>query len=121
MNTTKNYTRAAVIAISTVIFSPALLAGQQSAEEIANAVSDHTYQGSMTDNAFAEYYAPDGTIRGKNYTGKWRTEANKMCFQYGDKPENCWAVETRDSSMTMIKDGVVDGSGMLVEGNVNGF
>ncbi len=102
-------------------FPGKLLAEGLTADEIAKSVSDHTYQGSMTDSAFAEYYAPDGSIRGKNYSGKWRTEDNKMCFQYGDKPENCWKVETRDSSMTMIKDGVVDGNGMLVKGNVNGF
>ncbi|MBX2869084.1 MAG: hypothetical protein KTR18_10430 [Acidiferrobacterales bacterium] len=98
-----------------------LLAQGLSAEEIAKSVSDHTYQGSMTDSAFAEYYAPDGSIHGKNYSGKWRTEDNKMCFQYGDKAENCWDIETRDSSMTMIKDGVVDGNGMLVKGNVHGY
>jgi len=121
MNTIITYVKFAVFAVSTAAFSPQLLADGQSAEDIANAVSDHTYQGSMTESAFTEYYAPDGTIKGKNYTGKWRTEDNKMCFQYGDNAENCWSVETRDSSMTMIKDGVVDGIGMLVEGNVNGF
>ncbi len=116
----KNF-RTMLISSTLLLLPTQLLASDLTAEEIANSVSDHTYQGSMTDNAFAEYYAPDGTIHGKSYKGKWRTEDGKMCFQYGEKPENCWAIETRDSSMTMIKQGVVDGNGMLIEGNVHGY
>ena len=92
-----------------------------SAEEIAAAVSDRTYQGSMTEDAFAEYYAADGSIRGKDYEGAWRTEDGTMCFTYGDGEETCWGVLLNGPAMTLLKDGVVDGSGMLVEGNPHGF
>jgi len=91
------------------------------ADQINQAVSDHTYQGSMTDVSFAEYYQADGNIKGKGYTGKWRVEENTMCFQYGDNPEKCWQVELNGPAMTLYKDGKVDGSGMLVSGNPNEF
>ena len=89
--------------------------------EITAAVSDKTYQGSMLKDAFAEYYAPDGTIKGKDYSGKWRVTDGTMCFQYGDKPETCWDVRIEGPSMTMYRDGKVDGNGMLVDGNPNKF
>ncbi|AHI29961.1 hypothetical protein [Marinobacter similis] len=58
-----------------------------SAEAISAAVSDHSYQGSMSspNSGFNEYYAPDGTIYGKDYEGKWTTQEGKMCFAYGDE------------------------------------
>ena len=94
-----------------------------SAAELSAAVSDHTYQGSMNaaGSGFAEYYAPNGEIRGKGYSGKWRVENGRMCFQYGEKPENCWEIELQGPSMVMLKDGAVDGNGMLIPGNENGF
>ncbi len=105
-----------------LVLPVAIHAGDEpTAAEIVDAVSDRTYQGSMTKNAFVEYYGPDGSIKGKNYAGKWRVENNSMCFQYGDKAENCWEVEIRDTAMTMIKDGKVDGNGMLIKGNPHNF
>lgn len=94
-----------------------------SANEIASAVSDHTYQGSMSaaGSGFAEYYAADGTIRAKGYSGKWRAEDGKMCFQYGDKPERCFGILLNGPSMEMLKDGKIDGNGMLLPGNPNNF
>lgn len=91
------------------------------AAEIAKAVSDHTYQGSMSaaGSGFAEYYAADGTIRGKDYSGSWRVEDGTMCFQYGDTPERCFGIELQGPSMVMFKDGKIDGNGMLIPGNPN--
>lgn len=89
--------------------------------DIESAVSDKTYQGSMLNDAFAEYYSPDGKISGKGYSGKWRAADGTMCFQYGDKPENCWAVKLEGPAMTMYKDGQVDGNGILVKGNPQDF
>lgn len=93
------------------------------ATEITAAVSDHTYQGSMSKggSGFAEYYAPDGTIRGDGYTGKWRVEDGVMCFRYGEDPERCFEVTINGPSMVMYKDGKIDGNGMLVEGNPLSF
>ena len=93
------------------------------ADEISAAVSDHTYQGSMSvaGSGFAEYYAADGAILADGYEGMWRTEDGNMCFQYGDKPETCFEVRFNGPSMEMYKDGALDGNGMLIEGNVNDF
>ena len=98
-------------------------ADKPTAAELTKAVSDHTYQGSMSaaNSGFAEYYAPDGAIRADGYSGKWRVEDGLMCFQYGDKPERCFGVELHGPSMTMFKDGEVDGNGMLIRGNPSNF
>lgn len=112
-----------VSVLVTLVPMAALAADTPNADQISAAVSDHTYQGSMAgpDSGFAEYYAPGGEIRGDGYTGKWRVEDGRMCFQYGDKPENCWEVTLDGPSMVMFKDGKVDGNGMLVPGNAAGF
>ena len=122
LNTLKLILTATVLSLATIWLSATALADETStAEQISHAVSDHTYQGSMTDSSFAEYYQADGTIKGKDYTGKWRTEDNVMCFQYGDSPEKCWEVKLDGAAMTLYKEGVVDGSGMLVSGNPHNF
>lgn len=101
-------------------------AGAQASEmnskaEIEAAVGDKTYQGSMLDNGFSEYYDAKGNIRGKDYTGKWRAADGTMCFQYGDNAENCWQVKIDGPAMTMYKDGKIDGNGILVDGNPHNF
>ena len=102
--------------------APALCAAQTlTADEIAAAVGGRTYQGSMTADAFAEYYAEDGTIRGDGYTGRWRSMDDTLCFRYGDDPEACWGVLVNGPAMTLLKDGEPDGSGMLIDGNPLGL
>ncbi len=102
--------------------APALAGDPPSAQEISDAVSDHTYQGSMSGggSGFSEYYAPDGSIRGVDYTGNWRTEDGIMCFNYGEG-DRCFGVTIDGPSMVMYKDGKIDGNGMLVPGNPNNF
>jgi len=112
---------AAAIGLGLMLLASTAAADTYAAADIAAAVSDRTYQGSMTENAFAEYYAADGSIRGKDYVGKWRTEDNTMCFQYGDSEEKCWSVIINGPALTLVKDGEVDGSGMLVDGNPHQF
>lgn len=91
---------------------------QLSAEDISEAVSDHSYQGSMSspNSGFNEYYAPDGTIHGKDYEGEWTTQEGEMCFAYGEEP-NCYKVHIDGPSMTLRQDGVIKGNGMLIPGN----
>ena len=101
-----------------LLLIPALGTAQElTADEIAVAVGDKTYQGSMTADAFAEYYAEDGTIRGNGYTGRWRSTDDMLCFSYGDDSETCWGVIINGPAMTLLKDGKPDGSGMLIDGN----
>ena len=107
-----------LLAAASLLMMPALGAAQAlTADQIAEAIGDKTYQGSMTADAFAEYYAADGTIRGDGYTGRWRAEDGSLCYRYGEAPETCWGVRIDGPAMTLLKDGRPDGSGMLIDGN----
>lgn len=114
---------AAVFFLSLAVSMPVTADNAPTADEVTAAVSDHTYQGSMSvaGSGFAEYYASDGSIKADGYAGKWRTENGAMCFQYGDKPESCFEVRFNGPSMEMYVDGKLDGNGMLIEGNPNDF
>ena len=115
---------AAGIMTATISMPITALAGDSpKAAEISAAVSNHSYQGSMSKpgSVFSEYYAPDGAIKAEGYSGKWRTKDGAMCFQYGDSPERCFEVTIDGPSMVMYKEGKIDGNGMLIPGNPNGF
>lgn len=115
-------TASAMLMAALMVISTTANAGDLATNsEITAAVVDKTYQGSMTKNSFAEYYASDGSIKGKDYAGKWRVTNNTMCFTYGDKPEVCWGLEINGPAVTLYKDGKVDGAGMLVDGNLHNF
>ncbi len=100
---------------------PASAAETAKQAAIVAAVSGKSLQGSMLKDTFVEYYAPDGTIKGKGYSGKWRVSGDTMCFKYGDKPEGRWQLEINGPALTFYKDGKVDGAGILVEGNPHNF
>lgn len=112
---------AAALAL-TLSAAPLFAGDMPTAQEIADAVSDHTYQGSMSSggSGFSEYYAADGSIRGADYTGTWRTEDGVMCFNYG-KGDRCFGITLDGPSMVMLKDGKIDGNGMLIKGNPQEF
>jgi hypothetical protein len=60
-------------ALAALLGSGAASASEKlSADEISQAVSDHSYQGSMLEpnSGFNEYYAADGTIHGVDYEGE---------------------------------------------------
>jgi hypothetical protein len=91
-------------------------------DEIKAAVSGNTVQGSMVaSGAYTEFYAADGVIKGKDYTGKWRINEDTMCFQYGQDPETCFGVKLDGDQLTWVKDGKDDGTGTVVKGNPNNF
>lgn len=101
-----------------LLLIPTLCTAQElTAAEITAAVSDKPYQGSMTADAFAEYYAEHGTIQGDGYTGLWRSMDDMLCFRYGEDLEDCWGVIINGPAMTLLKDGEPDGNGMLIDGN----
>ena len=122
MKISKTITASAALALAVLIGAPLQAADAPTAQEITDAVSDHTYQGSMSvgGSGFAEYYAADGSIRGVDYSGKWRTEDGVMCFNYGED-DRCFEVTLDGPSMVMLKDGKIDGNGMLTPGNPQGF
>lgn len=108
--------------------APVLLATSALAQEalpgaeIAALVSGHTVQGSMTSSGpYAEFYDADGTIRGDGYTGAWTVEGDAMCFRYGEDPATCFRVAAEGEAVTWFLDGEAQGTGTLVEGNLNGF
>jgi hypothetical protein len=92
------------------------------ADQIKSAIAGNTVQGSMVSSGvYTEFYAADGTIKGKDYTGKWTIESDAMCFQYGTDPASCFAVSLAGDQVTWIKDGKSDGTGTIVKGNPNNF
>jgi hypothetical protein len=91
-------------------------------DQINAAISGNTVQGSMmATGVYTEFYAADGVIKGKDYTGKWRVSGDTMCFQYGQDPEACWQVKLDGDQVTWVKDGKDDGTGTIVKGNPNNF
>ncbi|MDA7964867.1 hypothetical protein [Ruegeria sp.] len=115
-------TRLSSIALAAILAASSAAAGSfATQDEIKTAMSDHTYQGGMLSGAFTEYYAPDGTIKGDGYSGVWKATDHGMCFTYGTDPENCWDLKIEGAAVTLFKDGNVDGAGVVVKGNPNGF
>jgi len=91
-------------------------------DQIRAAISDSTVQGNMdASGPYAEYYAPDGTIKGKDYTGQWSVEGDAMCFAYEGTPKTCWNVELNGNQVRWIKNGASQGIGTILKGNANGF
>ena len=100
----------------------AFAADMATGEQITRAIAGNTVQGSMASSgAYTEFYAVDGTIKGKDYTGKWSVSADKMCFDYGADPAMCWNVSIAGEDVSWIMDGKVEGSGTVVKGNPNNF
>jgi len=90
--------------------------------EIQRLIAGNSVEGAMEGSgAYAEYYAADGTIRGKDYTGAWTIDGDAMCFQYGSDPAACWQVAKDGKSVQWLKDGKIDGTGVIVPGNPNNF
>lgn len=84
-------------------------------------LSGATVTGSMRDTGrFAEFYAPDGAIRGQGYSGRWSIRDDRMCFDYGEGP-TCWAVEADGATVRFLGSGGVVGEGRVAPGNPNGF
>ncbi len=99
--------------------SPAFAA---TGEEIRAAISGNTVQGNMDSSGpYAEFYEAGGTIKGKDYTGKWTVEGDAMCFEYQGAPKDCWTVDIKGDQVRWIKSGQSQGTGTIVKGNANGF
>jgi len=112
----------AAAAMLFAISGSALAGATATGEQISAAISGNTVQGSMiASGAYTEFYSADGVIKGKDYTGKWRVDGDRMCFAYGTDPEGCWQVRLAGSEVTWVKDGKDDGTGTIVAGNPNNF
>ncbi len=110
---------ALALSLGNAAAGPALAAG---GAEIRAAISGNTVQGNMdASGAYAEFYAPDGTIKGKDYTGSWSVEGDAMCFVYEGTPKDCWNVEISGDQVRWLKDGASQGTGTILQGNALGF
>lgn len=110
------------LAVWAIALAPALAAETLKGPQITATISDATVDGSMVDSGrYTEFYAADGTIRGKDYTGKWSVEGDTMCFAYGTDPKTCWSVGLEGGEVQWIQGGVVKGTGAVTKGNVNKF
>jgi hypothetical protein len=91
--------------------------------EIKAAIAGNTVQGAMTTgaDAYTEFYAEDGAIKAKDYSGRWVIDGDTMCFTY-DKPEaECWGAVIQGDMIMWKKDGKDDGMGTILKGNPNKF
>ena len=105
-----------------LLISAALPALAATGDEIRAAISGNTVQGNMDSGGpYAEFYEPGGTIKGKDYTGKWTVEGDSMCFEYEGAPKDCWNVDITGDQVRWIKDGASQGTGSILKGNTNGF
>ncbi|GLS85677.1 hypothetical protein GCM10010873_06500 [Cypionkella aquatica] len=105
-----------------LLASPAVAADLATGDAIRAAISGNTVSGSMSaSGAYGEFYAADGTIRAADYTGTWAVKGDKMCFTYGQDPENCWSVAITGSHVVWMSETGEEGHGSIKPGNPGGW
>ena len=119
---TKNNLKTMLIAVGLAasLALPVQAAEMANGEQIQAMLSGNTLQGSTGKDAYAEYYDPDGTLRGNGYSGKWKVEGNTGCMDYGGG-FSCWTGLIDGNANIWYKDGKVDAAGMMIPGNPNKF
>lgn len=101
---------------------PAMAQSPAGADAIRAALIGNTVTGNMlASGGYAEFYAPDGSIRAEGYTGKWAIKGDRMCFDYGDAAETCFAVALSGARVTWLADGGEEGAGQIAPGNAGGW
>ena len=111
---------ALTLAFALPAFSDTLATGA----EIKAALSGNTFQGEASDGeeAFIEFYAEDGTIKGPDYTGKWTIDGDTFCLAYEDEATECLGASISGDTLTWLqKDGSEYDKGKIVKGNPNKF
>ncbi|MBX6322096.1 MAG: hypothetical protein IRY94_09740 [Rhodospirillaceae bacterium] len=99
-----------------------VLSGDQIRQRlIGNTVSGMLDASEGGPSPYAEYYDPDGTIRGDGYTGRWTIEGDTICLSFEDSPRACWQVSAEGDDIEWILDGRVEGNGKVTPGNPNRF
>jgi hypothetical protein len=119
---------AAVIALFAVAFLTIVggaLAGEVlSGDSLRATMAGKTVEGKMNDgSAYSEYYQADGTIKGKDYVGKWTINGNAMCFVYPTSPSGngCYQIAKNANGIDWIQNGKVLGTGTVSEGNTRNY
>ncbi len=102
--------------------SPALAETPAKADAIRGALVGNTVAGNMlASGGYAEFYAPDGSLRAADYIGKWAIKGDRMCFDYGEAAETCFAVALSGNRVVWLGDGGEEGAGVITAGNVGGW
>jgi outer membrane murein-binding lipoprotein Lpp len=90
--------------------------------DLPGVVNDRTFRGEYEGKPYAEYYAPDGSMRGKladeAYTGSWQVVGEQLCFTYPKEDQtDCYDVFKNGEAFTWVgPDGKVVET-TFVEGN----
>lgn len=115
---------------SSAAATPSAPAAKPAGDKVAPAdlpaiVANRTYRGDYEGKPYAEYYAADGSLRGKTgdeaYPGSWKVVGEQLCFTYpkeGAASETeCYTVFKNGDAITWVgADGkIVDTN--YVEGN----
>lgn len=101
---------------------PAAAQDLASSDTIRATIVGNTVSGSMiASGGFTEYYAPDGVIRGPDYTGQWSINGSQMCFGYDGNPASCWGVRVSGNTVAWIGAAGEEGTGTILPGNPNGY
>ncbi|GAB5467342.1 MAG: hypothetical protein Kilf2KO_03720 [Rhodospirillales bacterium] len=112
----------ATLLVATLLSLPAAAGDLASGDQIADAITGNTVQGSMLESgAYTEYYTDGGAIKGDGYVGSWSIDGDLMCFQYGTDPAGCYHVRIQGDQITWVQKGKDEGTGTIVSGNPNGF
>jgi hypothetical protein len=115
-------TRFALAMTAMLLAAAPALAAMATGDQITAAVSGNTIQGNMDSSGpYAEHYAADGVVHGKDYKAAWSVEGDTMCWVYEGSPKDCWNVEIDGDQVKWIKDGKSQGTGTILKGNPNGF
>jgi hypothetical protein len=88
---------------------------------VGNTVSGMMEASEGGPSPYAEYYDPDGTIRGDGYAGRWEIEGDTVCLTYEQGPKACWQVAQDGDELQWILDGTIEGTGTIATGNPNEF
>jgi hypothetical protein len=105
-----------------ILALPAAAQDLATPDAIKAAIAGNTVQGSMTTSGgYTEFYAADGIIKGKDYTGAWTVDADKMCFAYGTDPATCYGVKIAGDQITWVGASGDEGTGTILPGNPNNW
>lgn len=90
--------------------------------EIKTLVSGNTITGTMIESGnYAEFFQPDGIVKGNGYTGLWTVSSDSICFRFGSDPEVCRRLGWNGDQLQWLSGKRLTGTGMLVPGNPNNY
>jgi hypothetical protein len=90
--------------------------------EIKTLVSGNTITGTMIETGnYAEFYQPDGVIKGNGYAGLWSVSSDSICFKYGSDPLVCRRLGWNGDQLQWMSGKRLAGTGMVVPGNPNNY